>query len=321
MCGLACGVGWLFIPRLHDMFRKLFLPAVTDLLAFEAAARHASISRAAEELHLTQSAVSRQIRQLESQLGLALFARVRQRVVLTDAGRLYAADVRAVLQQLSGATQKAMAFADGGGLLHLAVLPTLGTRWLIPRLPDFAERQPQVTVNFSARSEPFDFMQEPFDAAIHFGTPHWAGAVCEYLMHEEVVPVCSPVYQSRHGIASPADVARMALLHQTTRPTLWTDWFEQVGVNAQQALRGARFEQFAMIAQAAVSGLGVALLPRFLMKDELAAGTLVELSGQALRSTDAYYLVYPESRAETPVVRAFREWLQAQCVAERAAMA
>lgn len=224
------------------MFRKLFLPPVADLLAFEAAARHASISRAAEELHLTQSAVSRQVRQLEAQLGQALFTRVRQRVVLTDAGRLYAADVRAVLQQLGAATQKAMALADGGGLLHLAVLPTLGARWLVPRLPAFAALHPELTVNLSARGEPFDFAQEPFDAAIHYGAPHWAGAVCDYLMHEEVVPVCSPALRTRHRIETPADVAGLTLLHQTTRPMLWADWFEQEGVPAPQALRGPRFE-------------------------------------------------------------------------------
>ena len=292
------------------MFRKLFLPPVADLLAFEAAARHASISRAAEELHLTQSAVSRQVRQLEAQLGQALFTRVRQRVVLTDAGRLYAADVRAVLQQLGAATQKAMALADGGGLLHLAVLPTLGARWLVPRLPAFAALHPELTVNLSARGEPFGFAQEPFDAAIHYGAPHWAGAVCDYLMHEEVVPVCSPALRTRHRIETPADVAGLTLLHQTTRPMLWADWFEQEGVPAPQALRGPRFEQFAMIAQAAISGLGVALLPRFLMEEELASGALVELPGGVLTSSDAYYLVVPLARAESAGVKAFRAWLR-----------
>ncbi len=292
------------------MFRKRFLPPVADLMAFEAAARHASISRAAEELHLTQSAVSRQIRQLEAQLGQALFARVRQRVLLTDAGRLYAADVRAVLQQLSAATQKAMALADGGGLLHLAVLPTLGARWLVPRLPDFAARHPEVTVNLSARTEPFDFGQEPFDAAIHYGAPHWAGAVCDFLMPEEVVPVCSPALLARHAVAAPAGVAGLTLLHQTTRPTLWADWFEQAGVAAPQALRGPRFEQFAMIAQAAASGLGAALLPRFLVQEELASRTLVELPGGVLTGSDAYYLAVPLARAEAPVVRAFRDWMR-----------
>ena len=292
------------------MLRKSFLPPIADLLAFEAAARHTSISRAAEELHLTQSAVSRQIRQLEAQLGMAVFHRVRQRVVLTDAGRVYAADVRAVLQQLAAATQKTMAWSDGGGLLNLAVLPTFGTRWLIPRLADFAALHPDVTVNIAARSEPFDFAQEPLDAAIHFGAPLWAGAVCEYLMHEQVVPLCSPAYRQRLGIAQVQDVARAVLLQQTTRPTQWADWFEQVGVDSQHALRGPRYEQFAMIAQAAVSGLGAALLPRFLVEAEIASGALVQLFPQALESADAYYLVYPESRAEAPLVRAFRDWIR-----------
>lgn len=295
------------------MLRKTFLPPVSDLLAFEAAARHTSMSRAAEELHRTQSAVSRQIRQLELQLGMALFHRVRQRVVLSDVGRVYAADVRVVLQQLSAATQKAMSWSDGAGLLNLAVLPTLGARWLIPRLGDFAARYPDVTVNIAARSEPFDFSQVPLDAAIHFGAPHWAGAVCEFLMHEQVVPLCSPGYRARHSITQVQDLSGVVLLQQTTRPTQWADWLEQLGADAVHALRGPRFEQFAMIAQAAVCGLGAALLPRFLVETEIASGALVELFPQALTSTDAYYLVYPESRAQASLVRAFRDWILGQC--------
>lgn len=294
------------------MFRKSFLPPVADLLAFEAAARHHSISRAADELHLTQSAVSRQIRQLEEQLGVALFHRVRQRIVLTDVGRVYEADVRAALQQVSAATQKVMASAGGGGLLNLAVLPTLGTRWLIPRLGGFVALHPEVTVNFAARSEPFDFAQEPFDAAIHFGAPHWAGAACEYLMHEAVVPVCSPAFAERHAVRSPEDLAAVVLLQQSTRPMQWAEWFEQVGVAGAPALRGPRFEQFSMIAQAAVSGLGAALLPSFLVEAEIAAGTLTVLFPQALTSADAYYLVYAESRAQAPLLRAFRDWIVAE---------
>ncbi len=294
------------------MLRKTFLPPIADLLAFEAAARHASISRAAAELHLTQSAVSRQVRQLEAHLGMALFHRVRQRVVLTDAGRVYAAELRAALQQLSGAKQKIMAFSGGGGLLNLAVLPTLGTRWLIPRLGDFAAQYPQVTLNVAARTEAFDFALEPFDAAIHYGAPHWAGAVCEYLMHEQVVPVCSPAFKALHRIRRVRDLSTVVLLQQSTRPTQWSQWFEQVGVDPAHALRGPRFEQFSMIAQAAVSGLGAALLPRFLVESELASGALVVLSDQALTPVDAYYLVYPESRAQAPLVQAFRDWVLAQ---------
>lgn len=303
-------------PHSMTMLRKTFLPPIADLLAFEAAARHASISRAAEELHLTQSAVSRQIRQLEEQLGMALFHRVRQRVVLTDAGRVYAADVRAALQQLSACTQKAMAFSHAGGLLNLAVLPTLGTRWLIPRLAGFTERHPDVTVNLAARTEPFDFAGTPLDAAIHFGAPTWAGAVCEFLMREEVVPVASPDFCARHGIALREDLTRVLLLQQSTRPTQWAEWFEQVGVATTVALRGPRLEHFAMIAQAAACGQGVALLPRFLIGQELGAGTLVQLFDDAVVSADAYYLVYPEARAQSPLLQAFRDWLLAQCAAD-----
>jgi LysR family glycine cleavage system transcriptional activator len=295
------------------VFRKIFLPPVADLLAFEAAARHTNISRAAQELHLTQSAVSRQIRQLEAHLGTALFHRVRQRVVLTDAGRVYAADVQAVLQQLSACTQKAMAFSGTDGLLNLAVLPTLGTRWLIPRLERFMALHPDAMVNFSARTEPFDFAGTTFDAAIHFGAPHWAGAVCEYLMHEQTVPVCSPLYRQRHPLRTPEDLGRVVLLQQSTRPTQWAEWFEQVGVPTAAALRGPRLEHFAMLAQAAASHLGVALLPRFLIEQELAQGSLVTLSDTALQSADAYYLVYPEARAQTPLVKAFRDWLLGEC--------
>lgn len=295
------------------MLRKTFLPPIADLLAFEAAARHASISRAAQELHLTQSAVSRQIRQLEQQLGMALFHRVRQRIVLTDAGRVYAADMRAALQQLSAGTQKAMALSHAGGLLNLAVLPTLGTRWLIPRLQRFAARRPDVTVNLAARTEPFEFAGTPFDAAIHFGAPTWPGAVCEFLMREEVVPVASPSFRAQHGMDTPQGLTRVVLLQQSTRQTQWAEWFERVGIATTVALRGPRLEHFAMIAQAAVYGQGAALLPRFLIAQELSSGSLVELFAQALVSPDAYYLVYPEARAQTPLVQAFRDWLLAEC--------
>jgi len=237
--------------------------------------------------------------------------------VLTDAGRVYAADVQNVLQQLSASTQKAMAFSSTDGLLNLAVLPTLGTRWLIPRLGGFMALHPEAMVNFSARTEPFDFAGTPFDAAIHFGTPHWAGAVCEYLMHEETVPVCSPTYRDRHHIRTPQDLTRVVLLQQSTRPTQWAEWFELVGAPTALALRGPQSEHFAMIAQAAVSHLGAALLPRFLIEQELAAGSLVELSDQVLTSTDAYYLVYPEARAQTPLVKAFRDWVVGECTGQR----
>lgn len=294
------------------MFRKTFLPPVVNLLAFEAVARRNSVSRAADELHLTQSAVSRQIHQLETQLGVTLFHRVRQRVVLSDAGRAYVVEVRNLLHQLSDATQRTMACTQRDHL-NLAVLPTLGTRWLIPRLGDFMAQKPDVTINFTARTLPFEFAREPFDAAIHFGAPYWAGAVCEYLMGEEVIVVCSPGYQRLHRIERVADLSSAVLLHLTSRPALWASWFDQHGASPAQAMRGPHFEQAAMIAQAAASGLGAALLPRLLIEREISDGELIQLFPQTLNSTDAYYFVYPQSLAQTPLVREFGAWILGQC--------
>lgn len=294
------------------MLRRGFLPNIGNLLAFEATARHGSVSRAAEELSLTQSAVSRQIQQLEDSLGVSLFSRSRQRVVLTDVGRLYASQVRATLTELSDATHQAIALSGMSGVLNLATLPTFGTRWLIPRISHFLAKHPNATVNFGVRLVPFDFSAEPFDAAIHFGEPHWPGAVCELLRTEEAVPVCSPAYREREAIRSPVDLARATLLQQSTRPTAWGEWFGSVGVEAGNPMRGPRFEQFAMVAQAAAAGLGVGLIPNFLIADELAAGRLEILFPQSILSVGAYYLVYPEHKAETPLVRSFRDWILAE---------
>jgi LysR family glycine cleavage system transcriptional activator len=291
------------------VFRRGFLPNMGNLLAFEATARHGSVSRAAEELSLTQSAISRQIRQLEESLGVSLFRRSRQRVMLTDVGRMYASHVHNTLSDLSDATHQAIALSGTSGVLNLAVLPTFGTRWLIPRIPEFFAQHPDATVNFGVRLVPFDFAAEPFDAAIHFGQPHWPGAVCELLRHEEVVPVCSPAYRERETIRSPEDLTRAMLLQQGTRPTAWAEWFSSVGVEVSNPLRGPRFEQFAMVAQAAAAGLGAALVPHFLVADELASGRLEILFPRSLMSGGAYYLVYPEHKAEAPLVRSFRNWI------------
>ncbi|CAN7658592.1 LysR family transcriptional regulator [Variovorax sp. LjRoot290] len=299
------------------MFRREFLPSMGQLMAFESAARHASVSRAAQELHLTQSAISRQIKQLEDQLGTALFHRVRQRIVLTDAGRVYAAELRAGLETMSNATQRVMTMGGIGEVLNLAVLPTFGTRWLIPRMRRFAALQPGVTVNFASRTEPFDFAREPFDAAIHFGVDFWPGASCDYLLGESVVPVCSPEFKRRSGIHTREDLAGQCLLHQSSRPMQWAEWFEQVKIAAPHAMRGPRFEQFAMLAQAAANGLGVALVPKFLVEEELASDRLIVLFREALITQRAYYVVVPETGAENRLVLAFRDWLVGEAAAAR----
>ena len=294
------------------MLRRSFLPPVGSLVAFECAARHESFSRAAEELHLTQSAVSRQIRALEEIVGVALFERVRQRVVLSEAGRAYLADVRRSLGDLGDATRRVMGFAGTRGVLELAVLPTFGTRWLVPRLPRFLARHPDVTIDLAARIEPFDFAEEPFDAAIHVGGPVWAGGVLEHLMDEEVVPVGRPDRLATDRPTTPADLAGLTLLHQSTRPSAWADWFASVGVTTEAAWRGPRFDQFSMVAEAAACGLGAALVPRFLIEEELASGRLEILFPVPLATRSAYYVVHPASKGRSALLEAFEAWIVAE---------
>jgi LysR family glycine cleavage system transcriptional activator len=292
---------------------RLSVPSLAALAAFEAAARHLSFTRAAEELALTQGAVSRQVAQLEEQLGVALFARARQRVALTPAGASYAAEIREALSRIAAATVSTMAFRGAGGVLNLAILPTFGTRWLIPRLPRFTERNPSITINFATRIEPFDFAREGHDAAIHFGDAIWPGAVLHRLMGEEIVPVASPALAARAGLREPSDLLALPLLQQSTRPRAWAGWLAAQGINPALARMGPRFEQFAMVAQAAVAGLGLAIVPRFLVADELRAGSLLIPFDRPVSEGQAYYLVYPEAKADLPAVAAFRDWLLDEC--------
>ncbi|MGE8319411.1 MAG: LysR substrate-binding domain-containing protein [Comamonas sp.] len=279
--------------------KRIRLPSTATLAAFESAARP-----------LTQGAVSQQVRLLEAQLGVALFARVRQRVLLTSAGERYLREVRRLLRELGEATHQAMASGDKE-ILNLAAVPTFAAKWLVPRLPGFFAAHPEVNLNLVSRSAPFDFAAEPFDAAIHYGEASWPGAVCTHLMDEEMLPVCSAAYRERLGLQASADLARATLLQQFTRPSAWQDWFAAVQVEPGEAFQGPRFDSFNMILEAVQAHLGAALLPRFLVAEGLAQGSLALLSTQVLPSTRGYYLVCPEARQAAPAVAAFREWLEA----------
>ena len=280
------------------------------LCAFEASARHQSFTAAAAELHLTQSAVSRQIRALEERLGTELFVRERQTVRLSPAGQAYAQEIRGALMRISNATL-GFRMNPQGGSLNLAILPTFGTRWLAPRLPQFLAAHPGITINLTTRLSQFDFQLEAVDAAIHFGLPHWPGAEMELLLSETVVPACSPAMLAQYQFAQAEDLLKAPLLHLTSRPDAWRRWFESQHCSMGE-VQGMLFDQFATTAQAAMAGVGVALLPRFLMERELKAGDLVAALPQApeLESAERYYLVWPNSRADYPPLQAFRAWLQ-----------
>ena len=294
------------------MRRKI--PSLQALACFEAAARHESYTRAAQELALTQGAVSRQITALEAFLGLALFRRTRHGVALTERGAEYAAQVAPRLQGLEQDTLELMSAQGGGGTLHLAAVPTFATRWLIPRLPALKAQHPDLTVHIETRTRPFMFADTLFDAALYAGTPEqvsqWAGTHALRLLAEEVVPVCSPQLMGAQTQLSPEAIAQLPLLQQSTRPGAWRQWFEAAGVaSAPLALSGPRFELFSMTAAAAAQGLGLALVPRLLIDAELARGELVVACDQPLQGERAYYLVTPQRPDERPVVNDFRAWL------------
>lgn len=291
------------------------LPPITALRALEALDRLGSASAVAEEMALTQSAVSRQLQTLEAQLGAELISREKKRLSLTTVGQDYVQQIRPALTQIAQAALK-LHVVPAGGTLNLAILPTFGMRWLVPRLPDFARLNPDITINMSTRLQPFNFASEAFDAALHFGEPDWPGTDRLLLKVERVIPVCSPELLPKGGPGSPADLLRMPLLHIQTRPRAWQEWFGQMGVAHPTPLPGTVYDQFLTISQAAQHGLGVALLPEYLIEQDLAAGNLVAAYPNAVETTGAYYLVWPRDKSDDPSLRQFRHWMASQAQPE-----
>jgi LysR family transcriptional regulator, glycine cleavage system transcriptional activator len=289
---------------------RRFLPSFSLLAAFEAAARTGSVTAAANELGLTQSAVSRQISALEKQLGVALFLRERQTIQLTLAGDSYAREVREALRRISNASLNLRA-NPLGGTLNLAILPFFGTRWLTPRIGAFLDLHPGVVVNLVTRLEPFDLRFDTLDAAIHFGPPRWPGAALTFLMDEVVVPVCSPDFRRKHAIVAEQDLLSVPLLHLNTRPDAWESWFRQNGI-AFDSLHGMLFDQFLPMVEAAASGLGAALLPQFLIRREIEQGLVVPAVENRVMATAQYHLAYLPDRATYPPLAAFRDWILAE---------
>jgi len=284
------------------MQRRL-LPSTAALLAFDAAARTGSFTLAARELALTQGAVSRQVAQLEAQLGVLLFHRAARQVTLTEAGAAYAPRARAALDLLGQGAMEAMGQAPETGL-KLAILPTFGTRWLMPRIPRFIRRHPETTLHFATRIGRFDLRAEGIDAAIHSGRGDWPGARLTLLMDERVVPVCAPAQVARGVTGQPA-------LALASRPSGWADWWMAHGPGGAIPAPAMRFELVSTLAQAAAAGMGVALMPAFLIRPEIESGALVPLGGE-VASGYGYYFAEPDPAPGHPAkaaVAQFRDWL------------
>ncbi|MCO6188632.1 LysR substrate-binding domain-containing protein [Rhizobium sp. L1K21] len=292
------------------MLPAIHLPSLAVLRCFEAAAKHESFTAAAEELSLTQGAVSRHIRELEDQIGAALFRREGRGVRLTDAGRTFARELFDDLERLRRTISHAVAAGSTTKLLSIAVLPTFGSRWLMPRLPEFKNVRDDLELFVYSRSEPFDLSAAGIDLAIHTGGEEWPGAQLTPLCPEGLVAVAAPQLVHKFG-DTPRDLFNMPLLHMSSRPLLWENFRQTLAGVDVPARKGSYFDQFALVIAAAIAGMGAAILPTYLIESEIQSGTLRQISVLPDSFGRNYYIATPAGQTK-PLATQFANWLKKQ---------
>ena len=293
------------------------LPPLNALKAFEAAARHLSFTRAAEELFVTQAAISHQIKGLEEFLGIKLFRRRNRTLLLTEEGQSYFLDIKDIFSAIVDATDKLVA-RSAKGSLTVTLQPSFAIQWLVPRLVRFGERHPEIDVRIKAVDMDEGSLSDDVDVAIYYGRGNWPGLRCYKLHTEFLLPVCSPLLlASGRPLRQPSDLQWHTLLHDGSRRD-WHNWLKEVGVEIPNVSQGPIFSHSSMVIQAAVHGQGVALGHSVLSQPEIEAGRLVCPFEQVLESKNAYYLVCQESQAEQGKIAAFRDWMLALVEQEEA---
>ena len=291
------------------MLRRL--PPLNALKAFEAAARSESFTRAAEELCVTQGAVSHQVKALEASLGIKLFNRERQRLVITDAGREYLTVVRDALDRIAVGTDR-LVQRQSSGVLTVSTSPDFAAKWLVYRLGRFAEAHPGIDLRVSATMHHVDFAREDVDIAVRHGDGSWAGLDAARLCSEQIFPICSPkLVSGRSGIAKPSDILKFPLLHLDDRRT-WSKWFDAAGVADADVSHGPVLNRASLLIDAAVDGQGVALARSALAAWDLINGRLVRPFEVALRASKSYWIVCPKASSTLPKITTFRDWLLAE---------
>ena len=287
------------------------LPSLNAIRMFEAAAQHRNFTRAAEQLFVTQGAVSRQIKQLERELKQELFIREGPKLELTSAGEHY---YRSVQQGLGVIRRGTLELRRQSELpvLVISVLPSFAAKWLIPRIVDFQEFSEQIEIQMVASYEPIDFVHRPdIDVAIRFGQGGWSDTYSECLINEDMFPVCSPSFLSRSpALKQPADLLDQPLIYASSEYNQWIEWFEAAGVDPPTNFRGTTYSDELMIQQAAIEGQGVALVRSLLVNEELQAGRLARLFDTSICSKNSYYFVCPSYREEEPNIAFFLQWLR-----------
>ena len=299
------------------MHRRRRLPPMNGIRAFEAAARHLSFKRAAEELNVTQAAVSQQIKRLEARLGVDLFMRVNNQLVLTEAGKAWLPKVIHAFDLLESGVESIHAGKDDG-LLTCRVPSSFSILWLAPRLERFHVQHPTIDIRLFAMNRPGDIAEQEADIHIRNGLGDWSDAECVLLMREQVFPVCSPSFLKELGKTPTVETLRnQTLLHVNGYRETWDYWFAAAGYpEFLPAKPGLHFDQSVTAIQAAVNGLGIALGRSALVSSEIAAGRLVPLFDIRVPAEDAYWITCNSERAKRPSVQAFLDWLLAEAAAD-----
>ena len=297
------------------------IPTIQSLLCFESAAKLGNYSHAANALFLTQSAVSRQIQQLESLLNVTLFTRTQRGVELTTAGHEYYKNIKPLLIALEQSSLDISSHQGNGGTLKLGVVPTFATRWLVPRISDFHLKHPNINLQMETNTKPFLFSEYNFDAAIIASTPQqieqWAGIKSYYLMQEDLIVVCSPTLFKRifpnqnANSLKPEQFEHFPLLQQTTRPSIWQEFFQHLNFHHHNPYKGQKHELFSMLSEAAIHSMGIALLPKMLIEHELKNGLLIQISDFTYESSRDYYFIH-SSKNESIYIIEFLNWLKTQ---------
>jgi len=292
------------------------LPPLIAVRYFEAAARHLSFTKAAQELHVTHSAISHQIKALEEWLGVPLFRRLNRSLMLTEAGQAYARPVRESLEKL-GEASRALRAREQTGTLTVSVMPSFAAKFLVPRLGSFRRAHADIDVRISANERLVDFAREDVDVGVRSGRGSWPGLRVDRLIRENLFAVCSPKLLSGPiPLATPADLLQHTLMHDSDWPeSMWPRWLAAAGVKAEKLNSALSFNNSSLMIQAAIDGLGIALTQEALVRDDLASGRLVRPFEIDMPSDYAYYVVTPEATAERPKVKAFREWLLGEVAA------
>jgi LysR family glycine cleavage system transcriptional activator len=291
------------------------LPPLNALKAFEAAARHESFTRAAQELCVTQGAVSHQVKALEAELALKLFNRERQRLIITEAGRDYLNVVRDAFDRIAAGTERLLQ-RQSAGVLTVSTSPDFAAKWLVHRLGNFAEAHADIDLRVSATMHHVDFAREEVDLAVRHGDGNWPGLEAVRLSEEQLFAVCSPkLLAGRRRLDSLSDIPRFPLIHLDSRND-WARWLEGVGIDDARVTHGPVLNRASMVIDAAVNGQGIALARTTLAAWDLIHGRLVRPFAEALRVSKTYWIVSPRATAALPKIVTFRDWLLSEAAAD-----